>query len=309
MAQLQTSSDRPRDDTDWAIVTPSYDSDFVRCKILCRSIDMFVRGNWHHYIIVDPPDVVLFKPLSGPRRTIVSKTDVFPRGTYKFLDTRLSRSVRFRRIWWSWSGPVAGWQVQQIIKISIAAKIPQTGMLCCDSDMFFIREFDLSKLIRDGKFRLFRSLQRAPLKHNPDPEMYLTAESFLGISAIDRCYYLYGDNAITWKRADVVAMIGHVSNLHGMPWERIVRKPAMISENMMYGMFVDEVSGLAGNYFYESQSPCKTLFFKSPDPHFDLRRFCTETEPHHLAVGIQSNIGLGTAAIEAIFDDLAGSAK
>ena len=146
---------------DWAIITPSYDLDFVRCKLLCRSIDELVDGQWHHYLIVDAPDMALFALLNGPRRTVIAKADVLPKNTYQFFNTHIFKSQRFRRLWWSRSGPVAGWQVQQLVKIGMANHVEQENLLLCDSDMFFVKRFALANFHRSEKFRVRAAIRAA----------------------------------------------------------------------------------------------------------------------------------------------------
>ena len=50
-----------------AIVTASYAPDFERCRLLCETIDRFVTGASHHYILVEQRDVALFRQLADAR--------------------------------------------------------------------------------------------------------------------------------------------------------------------------------------------------------------------------------------------------
>ncbi|WP_432432022.1 DUF6492 family protein [Aestuariivirga litoralis] len=98
----------------WAVITPSYSLDARRCKLLCRSMDAFLSGPWHHYIIVDPVDMPLFRHLSSEKRTIIDKREILPKSTVFVGKVPF---MRLGRVWWSWRhGPIFGWQMQQLVK-------------------------------------------------------------------------------------------------------------------------------------------------------------------------------------------------
>ena len=81
-----------------AVMTASWAGDLDRCGLMCESLDRFLEGDWHHYILVEPRDVAAFARLNGPRRTVISETDLFPVWLRAFPDpSTLGR----RRIWLS----------------------------------------------------------------------------------------------------------------------------------------------------------------------------------------------------------------
>ncbi len=62
-----------------------------------------------------------------------------------------------RRVWLSLkTQPLRGWHVQQLRRIAIAAHAKEDVLVFCDSDVAFVKPFDLSAFWRDGKVRLFR---------------------------------------------------------------------------------------------------------------------------------------------------------
>ena len=83
----------------WGVITPSYRGDFERCRLLCQSMDTFVTGIWHHYIIVEADDLALFKSLSGPRRTIL-EMEALLQPSFHHL-TRIP-IINNRSLWFSW---------------------------------------------------------------------------------------------------------------------------------------------------------------------------------------------------------------
>jgi hypothetical protein len=62
----------------WAIVTPTYHLDYEQFKLMCESMDHFVEGQWHHYVVVTKADYAMFAPFNGPRRTVIENTEILP---------------------------------------------------------------------------------------------------------------------------------------------------------------------------------------------------------------------------------------
>ena len=144
------------------LVTPSYAGDFERCRLLCESIDRFVTGFEKHYLLVAGFDVGLFRQLESPRRVVIDERDLLPPWLHSLRDpTSLFR----RHVWLSMrTPPLRGWHVQQLRRIAIAGKVTQSAILYCDSDVIFLRPFDLSSLWRDGMLRFYRQDGALPLE-------------------------------------------------------------------------------------------------------------------------------------------------
>ena len=118
-------------------------------------MDAFVSGIWHHYIIVETGDLALFKSLSGPRRTIL-EMEALLQPSFHHL-TRIP-IINNRSLWFSWGTRfMLGWHVQQLVKIEMAFQVSEQGLLYCDSDVFFVRRFDVASLSNNGRFRFFSS--------------------------------------------------------------------------------------------------------------------------------------------------------
>ncbi|TIU85110.1 MAG: hypothetical protein E5W01_16115, partial [Mesorhizobium sp.] len=136
------------------MVTASYAPDLERCRLLCDTLDRYVSGVAHHYILVEHRDVALFRQLENNRRTIVDERDLLPRWLHAFDDPL---SLFHRRIWLSLKTvPLRGWHVQQLRRIAISAHAGEDVLIFCDSDVAFLRPFDCSAFWRDGKVQLFR---------------------------------------------------------------------------------------------------------------------------------------------------------
>ena len=137
-----------------AVVTASYAPDFERCRLLCETMDRQLSGVAHHYILVEHRDVALFRQLETGSRTVVDERDLLPRWLRVVDDPA---SLFRRRVWLSLkTQPLRGWHVQQLRRIAVAAHAKEDVLVFCDSDVAFVKPFDLSAFWHDGKVRLFR---------------------------------------------------------------------------------------------------------------------------------------------------------
>jgi Family of unknown function (DUF6492) len=275
----------------WAIITPSYRGDLNRCKLLCKSMDAFVTGPWHHYIIVEKGDLALFKPLNGPNRTILQMELLLPRSFFHL--TRIP-FVNHRSLWFSWrTGFMIGWQIQQIIKLEMAFRLAETGLLYCDSDVFFVRRFDMANLSENGAFQLYSSVHPFPREQAPNPN-YIDASAIqLGLIGDPFPCPSYVDNLVAWHAPTVRALCKHIEKVSNQKWHFALGKNYIISEYNLYGIFVDRI--LESNIHLKptALSLCKTAWHKNDVAIVGLERFCTELLPHQVAVGVQSFLGVG----------------
>jgi Family of unknown function (DUF6492) len=270
----------------WAVITPSYNLDLERCKLLCRSMDAFLSGPWHHYVVVDPVDIPLFASLAGPQRTVVNKADILPKGM-RYVGKM--PFMRLGRLWWSWRhGPIFGWQMQQYVKIMMASYVKQEAMVFLDSDIFFLKPFDINIYSREGKIK-FSSVE-SPLQS--DNKMKITSSKLLGLPASEAIKFAYADPIITWHRPTAVAMQDFLSKLHNKPWHEAIGAKIMFSEYMLYIMFVNYIQRTNPHLYEDNTVYCKTLWSKETAKTTDIAEFCSSLEPEQVAVCIQSLIGI-----------------
>lgn len=280
----------------WAVITPSYSLDFERCQLLCRSMDVFLQGPWHHYIIVDPVDVKQFSPLAGPQRSIINKADILP-GGMRYLGK--VPFMRLGRLWWSpRHGPVFGWQMQQFVKILMASHVQENAMAVLDSDIFFLRPFHISKLLRGGKVR-FGTIEG---QVNPKDKMVNASIDLLGVNRADIRRVVLSDPIATWHRPTVIAMQNHLTALHGKPWHEAIGSRLMFSENQLYAFFVNYIQKDMTNLYADDTVYCKVLWNKRDVVGTDLAKFCADLSPPQVAVCIQSLIGLNMDLIRLQFE-------
>ena len=285
--------------TSWAFVTPSYKGDLQRCILLCHSIDAFVTGNWHHYVVVDRPHYSLFKHLQGPRRSVLLTDDVMP------AKMRLLFHLPFvgsRSLWWSReTGLSLGWHIQQMVKIGIASIVKEDGLAYCDSDIFFLKPLDTASLSQDGRLRLYRNYVKQNLEIIANPEFFNPCLDLLHLPKHAQ-YFTYIDNLVTWRRQTVLEMCDHFASLNSGKWYRIFRNRLQISEYTLYGLFVEEVQKDEKFHYATSVSLCRTKWSKQNQPDQDVTEFCAGLDESQVAVGFQSFLGIDITVLERQFE-------
>jgi Family of unknown function (DUF6492) len=286
--------------TNWAVITPSYRGDLKRCEILCRSMDAFVSGSWHHYIIVEKGDLTLFQPLASSRRTILQMEKLLPRSIYHL--TRIP-FINHRSLWFSWrTGFMIGWHIQQIIKLEMAFRLKETGLLYCDSDVFFVRHFDAGSLIQNSQFRFYRTDYSFLREQSPNVSYIEASAKQLGLGEEPFPCPIYIDNLVAWHAPTVRALCGHLELVSKRKWQFALGRNYIISEYSLYGMFVDRILNEKSALFGTGLQLCKTAWKNQDFTGSGLEEFCNQLEPQQVAVGFQSFLNISEADLDLELD-------
>jgi hypothetical protein len=281
----------------WAIITPSYHGDFARCKLLCQSMDAFVTGPWHHYIIVETVDLELFKPLQGPHRTILEMEAILPKWIYHLTRFKI---INNRSVWFSFrTGFMIGWQIQQLVKLEMAFQLQEEGLLYCDSDVFFIRPFEISELSSNGKFRYFRSANLLSREFAPHPIYMVTSAKQLGLGKDPFPSRSYVNNLVTWHAPTVRALCAHVENQSGRDWKVTLGRSYTLSEYTLYGLFADRILEDSSHLAPTSTELCRTIWRGKDLPTIQLKDLLSAVPLPQVAVGFQSFIGVSIDELSA----------
>lgn len=273
-----------------AVMTASYVADFERCALLCESMDRFLEGDWHHYLLVERADAHLFKSLEGVNRTVVSEADLFPSWLRAFPDPL---SMGRRRVWLSpFSLPLRGWHAQQLRRLAMARHVDAGTILSIDSDVVLVRPFDPAGLWSDGRLRMFRADNGA---HDATPghlAWLAHAGTILGLTRHPEPAHDYISNMVAWRTDTARALLDHIEQRSGKSWLRAVISSRDISECMIYGRFADEVLGGAGHR-PDARSLSHVLWFRETFPRTSegLASFMAELQPDQVAIGVQSFVG------------------
>jgi len=270
-----------------AIMTASYSADFDRCSLLCESMDRFIQGAWHHYLLVERGDVVLFSKLAGPNRTVISEAELFPTWLRSFPDPL---SGGKRRVWLSpFSMPLRGWHAQQLRRLAIARRVDVDTLLSIDSDVVLVRPFDPAMLWHGDKLRMFRADDAAGQATPGHLKWLAHAGTLLNLSANPDPAHDYISNMVPWRVDTARALLDYIEANSGKSWIRAVISSRNISECMIYGRFVDEVLRGAG-HDPNPRSLSHVLWYREtfPETIEGLAEFMRGIDDDQVAIGVQS---------------------
>jgi hypothetical protein len=291
----------------YAIATPSYAGDIERCRLLCASIDRFVTGCAMHYILVEERDVAAFRTMEGARRKVISETALFP----SWLKARPDPSTFGRRRVWTglgalWRGvpPLRGWHAQQLRKFALPRLAGEDVILFCDSDMMFLRPFDMASLGGAGGVRLYVKPDGITREMTEHAAWCEGAAALLGLPPPALPSPDYINNMISWRRDTALALLDHVEALSGRDWVSAIAARRAFSEYVIYGYFAERVQGLAAaGHRADSTELCKAYWGGADAGGIaSLRSFEEVLESGQVAVGVQSFIGQPVAQLRALFE-------
>ena len=283
-----------------AVVTASYAADFERCRLLCESMDLRLKGDWTHYILVAPFDVTLFRSLESARRRVVSERDMLP-SWLRAIPDPASRGRR--KIWLSPFGlPLRGWHVQQLRRFALSRHISEKTMFFIDSDVVLLRDFDPADLWRDGRLALYRRAGGIqPKMRSNHLEWLAHSDRLLGIGPYSLPANDYINTLIGWRTDTCRALLDHIESRHGRGWIRAMIRSRQFSECLIYGRFVDDVLKGEGHYATED-ALCHVLWFEDSYQRDaeGLRHFLADMAPHQIGIGVQSFVGHDLGDIRAL---------
>jgi hypothetical protein len=265
----------------FALITPSYAPDFERCCLLTQSINKFIKPVVNHYIIVDKRDFSLFQKLRNQHTFIISKESLLPWWIYR-LPLPQNFWLSFKTI------PVRGWVIQQIVKIAAAQQINADLAVFIDSDVAFVRPFNLYSLIRQEKIRLFCDIQGNELQKQMHWKWHKSASQLLGLSDVDPRIPDYIGQIITWRRENILQMCQHLENISGKSWIETLANAWHISEYILYGVFVDRILKDKSKHYYDAQTLSLDYWFPESLSQQQLESFLATIRPEQVAVMISA---------------------
>jgi hypothetical protein len=282
-----------------AMATPSYHGDFERCRLLCESVDRFVTGLSMHYLLVNAGDAEMFRSLEGPYRRVMTDAQLLPPWLKAWRDPFSGG----KRLVWTGAGailrrvpPLRGWHVQQLLKMALPEVISEDVILYADSDVTFLKPYDLTSQDCDGKIRLFRQ-PKGVTPGMPHVKWAEAAAISLGVPASALPADDYITSLVTWRRETAVAMLRHIEKNSGRHWIPAVTHQRGFSEWMLYGMFNDIALKVQPDHFHDPLSLAHVVWFEKDVPPAGLGDLRKLLEPGQVAIGIQSFIGFPTEEI------------
>ncbi len=294
----------------YAIATPSYAGDFERCRLLCASIDRFVTGHTTHYLLVEDRETALFAPLAGPRRQIVAESALLPGWLRAHPDPL---SLGRRRVWTGLGAlargvpPLRGWHAQQLRKFGFARGCDEDVVVFADSDLIFMRPFDIAETGGAGGVRLYRGPGGVTAAMAEHVAWCAMAARLFGLSPPALPADDFIGHLVSWRRDVVLAMCAHVEARTGRHWVAAIASQRRFSEYLIYGCFVERVLGLgAAGHRIDEREFCKAYWGGDTEGLGALRSAEDVLGPGQVAVGVQSFIGQPMSHLRELFERQAG---
>ena len=265
----------------FAIVTPSYAPDFARCQLLCETMDRHSILPVKHYLVVDRKDFKLFKTLQTANREIITVESVLPWWIKK---------VEFMKNGWISlkSLPLRNWIIQQIVKLSIAKYITEDVITFVDSDVAFVRPFDMRDFVKSDRVRLFRVPDAITAETKLLPKWHEVSNKLLNLPSVDYPCPNYLGNFITWKRENVLALHQYLEEIHGRSWVETIANSWHLSEYILYGTFVELVLQEKSQHYFDEKIICHNYWETSPMSRVEVSNFFVELPQDYFAVMISA---------------------
>jgi hypothetical protein len=270
----------------FAVLTPSYATDFELCCDLNRSVLEWTPADVQHHIIVPRGDVERFSSLRGARTTIWTVDELLPRRIVALPVVNMW--LNLRRPY----PPVRGWVMQQVVKLSAAAQLGADVLLMVDSDIVLVRPVTVETFQMDGKVRFYR---REGAVHEGMPRHIMwhdAARRLLGLPPVARLPLPdYVCSPIAWNRQVVHALQDRIERVSGRLWLDAIASQLHVSECILYGVFVDEVLGLSADVFRADSMLCHNYYDEVPLAPKPAAAFVGALPPDDVAVMISAKSG------------------
>lgn len=278
------------------LITPSYKPDFNRCKLLCETKEKFSSEYLKHYLIVDQPDVKLFKQLENDSTEVISVNDVLPKWLIKLPYTRK------KNIWINLKGlPVRGWLVQQLIKLNIANYVKEDTLIFGDSDTFFVKEFNLNNYNTNNTSRLFAQ----PNEVNQDHSLarwYHDAATVLKTEVPKFPATNYLGNLIYWRKENVFKLHKYIEDQHQKNWMQVICNNWNISEYILYGVFVENILKENNNHTADSFDLCHNYWEQKALNESNIKNFFSEIKTGQIAAMISAKANIKTESYKSLIN-------
>lgn len=267
----------------FALITPTYAPDHDRAVNLCKTVDRFVDPAFEHVLVIPRRDRALFAPLAGTRRRLVTVESILPWWIFR---------SPIGKKWWislrTW--PIRGWILQQIVKLSAPQITDAHVLVFADSDVTFIRPMKPEHVVKEGKVRLHRipgqgQKPRHKIWHRVASELFgLNPSDYLGSDYIGQL--------VCWHRDHVLEMQQFMQHRRGKDWRAVLGGTLHFSEYILYGAFVEFVAGDKRKHYFDDQDLCHCSWHYTVTDEASLQDFLLQVKPHHVAVLLQSNLGM-----------------
>lgn len=280
----------------FALITPSYAPDFERCQLLCSSVQRFISPPFTHYLVVDKQDNALFRQLESSNTVILTKESLLPWWIQR---------IPFTNIWLSLKTiPIRGWVIQQIIKIATAQQIDEDIAIFVDSDVMFVRPFELQQLSQNEKVRLYIDSRGNEIQKQWHFKWHESASRLLGLADIEMTLPDYIGQIITWKRDNVIQLCSHLESISGRGWIETLSNNWNLSEYVLYGIFINRILKEKSGHYYDSENICLDYWLTEPLSNQGLKDFVHSIHPKQAAIMISAKSRTPVEYCKTLLEDI-----
>lgn len=269
-----------------SIITPSYAPDFERCRLLCESIDSFVSQYHKHLIIVDHKDYTQFKSLASGKTDIIIKEDFLPSWLHK---------IPLSKKWWFSlkTMPVRGWILQQIIKLSVADISNDEYYLFADSDVAFIRPFNVDSIFQGEQVRLYSAPRKSlDFFDRRKQGWHDRAAHLFGVTDLRCLTQDYISQLVVWRRDTLLKMLDFIQESQQKTWQEVLCGYLDFSEYTLYGVFAERVLKAQSGHFLSKEELCYCSWHHPIKSADELHQFLDNIPESFKSVLIQSNLDI-----------------
>lgn len=265
------------------LVTPSYYRDFERCKLLCESVERFVDAKVDHYVMVAERDEKLFAPLRSKRVHVMRQEDVLPWWLFQ-----IERNPK----WWLSlkSPPLRGWLIQQLVKLAVDGIVDADAYVFVDSGCVFVRPFDPSFYVRDGKVLLFRE-QGPQFRVETNRKWHKIAADVLGLPVQKEYDTSYVGSLVSFSRRNIVKFHEHIEKRTGRGWMESLAWKTTFSEYVLHGVFCEQVLKDDAQVFFDDSILVFSHWGLEKLDEEDMRALKRELLPEHHVVMLNEKSG------------------
>ncbi|GEM_PF-3004475 len=273
--------------------TPSYRGDFDRLVLLRESIRRFYQGAARHLVAVPALEIPYFRDQIGdPDIEFISQESLvdpifYPTSWYRsFQKIFPNQAWRLHRF-----GGRPGWFVQQVVKLNAACVVDTPVIVILDSDFVFMRQFGDESFLASDQTRgiLYRTEPESESARQRNLMRHSRELLALAPGPDDHHYIAW---PVVWNADWLKKLTIYVEKVHRRPWQTILFEAELFSEYCLYGVFAEEVLGVA-------DIPVSTAVLHSivwDDVSFDqflagaLDESLTDYNNSRLGIVVQSNL-------------------
>ena len=270
------------------VVTPTYAPDLDLFSDLHESVLRWFPADVRHVVVVNEPDLTLFRRFEGDRCLVLGVGDVLPGSV---------RALPFTELWVNLRRPLPplrGWIVQQLIKLAVAEHLSEGVVVLADSDLVFIRPVTVASFAPGGRVRLYRSDGGVDESLPRHLRWHAVARDLLGMPpAHDPPLPDYVSSLNCWDSDVVRHMLRQVELATERRWLDAVGKELHFSEWTLYGVFADGFED-AEHVSLTSESLCHSYWDTVPLTPAGATAFLSSVGDHDVAymIGAKSNTPL-----------------